>query len=147
MSNNDTTTTEAEGAGEGQDGTTTAIDLLQEADDTFQTDSDLGEMVLQGRIGFHSFYDVEESEEYLTTGDTTLLHRAFDEVAEEIHLDEDCVRERYGEVTPETVALEVEMQLDEFVAYRFTGRMADEVQRLLEEREREAADRDGDRDD
>lgn len=127
-----------------QDDEKTSLDLLSDANEQFQTDSDLGEVILQGPIGFHSFYDNEEADEYLTTGDTTLLHRAFDRVIEEIHLDEETVEESWGEVTPETVGKEVERQLDEYVSWGFSEVMGNEIERILDEREGEDSGEGGD---
>lgn len=124
------------------------FDFLLAANREFQNESDLSSMQLAGLVGYHIFYSNDGAREDLTVGVNAAIHQAFDELTQEMWIDEDGVRERHGEVTPETVGKAVGRQFEEFAAWDFADHLAEEVARQLRDREENLRDdsEEGDRD-
>lgn len=116
--------------------------LIELNDEYQQSDSAVSEMVLSGPLGFHTFYDNALARRDATRGATTAMHRAFEDVIEEsVCAEPDVVGEKFGEVTPETVAKTIGEQLR---FYYGNSSLVDEFERKLEGALREQAAWDGD---
>jgi DNA-binding PadR family transcriptional regulator len=115
------------------DGGQPPIDVrLEQITDELREKDQLGELMLAGDVGFHTFYDPKHADYGI--GTTTALHLAFEETIEEVWLDPQAVYDTHGRVTPETVAAEAETQIDHFVgAHRFTATLTKNLQAILEE--------------
>jgi hypothetical protein len=105
---------------------------LKDISDEIRSGHALGEVAYFGDIGVHTFFDPEGGE--MPVGETTLLLMAFDNLTEELWLDEDIVRDHHGEVSAETVAAEVESQCEEFISqFRAFERLAGHVEEVYRE--------------
>lgn len=113
-----------------------------DADEEFQ-DSDLGEMMLQGRVGFHTFYSNDEP----LGGTDTAMHKTLDSMLEMMFLDTEHIEERHDELTPETVAEEFGRELDACVGLSFRDRLVAEFEDKLREQVAAEESEDGGSDD
>ena len=115
-----------------EDGYTPIEKRLKDISDEIRSDHGIGEAAYFGDIGVHTFFDAERSE--MPVGETTLLLMAFDNLTEELWLDEDIIRDNHGEVTAETVAAEVESQCEEFIGqFHAFERLASHVEEVYRE--------------
>ena len=85
-------------------------DSLLKAAEQFEDENNDLEAVLEGTIGFHTFYVAEGDDP--TRGVQTAVYQGLYDSLEEMHVDKDTVQIDYGEVTPETVWQTVEGELD-----------------------------------
>lgn len=116
-----------------------AIDLLQESAAEFtERDHGLHAMTLSGPIGFHAYYS-SHPDDPLTGASTAALHAAFESVTEELWIDDETVEREHGEVTPETIATETRLQLEEFVGLSpyVSDRLEEEMLDFLRTEERQ----------
>lgn len=114
-------------------------DRLKEITDEIRERDQLGEVAYWGDIGFHTFYNPSRADHVV--GTMTALHIAFEETVEELWLDPDIVEDNHGEVTPETVAHETELQIEDFIGRRrFVDRFVENVESVLSEFEEHHAE-------
>lgn len=110
-------------------------DVLADLTDQMRERDDLGEMTFIGDVGFHTFFNPNRCS--FQIGPTTALHMAFEETIEELWLDDDIVRDNQGEVTPETIADEARLQMENFIGQlhffdRFTQNLEDVIREYQE---------------
>lgn len=108
----------------------TWFDGIKDVADQFEEENTDLEAVLEGDIGFHTFFVAEGSDP--TRGVRTAMYAGLMELFEEVHIDREMVEMRHGEVTPRTVRRELENQLDEH-AY-LSQEMRDAIGEKVEER-------------
>ncbi len=106
------------------------FDAIKSTSKQFEDENDDLEVLLEGSIGFHTFFVAEGSDP--TRGVQTAIFQGLGDLIEEVHIDREIVEHRNGEVTPETVRKEVENQLDEH-AY-FSSEMREAIGARVEER-------------
>ena len=96
------------------------------------TEDGLDEAVFAGGVGVHSF--PEPDADSPAAGIQTAMLRAFMRATEEIHVDEEMVREYHGEVTPETVAALVESEIENLMGFQvLEDRFLQELRQVLAE--------------
>jgi hypothetical protein len=91
-------------------------DIIRDASEAFQ-DKSLGAMTLRGRLGYHTLYN-HGADDPTMAFDTALVW-ALDDLFDELWMDEDIVRDRQSEATPEAIAEETVEQVHEFTGIRF----------------------------
>lgn len=100
---------------------------MLDSNEEFQ-DGDLGEAVLEGRCGFHTFY----SNDSPVSGTQTAMHKALNETLEMVALDTHMAEERFGEATPATLADLLEDEIEATVGQRrFAEKFVEEFERAL----------------
>lgn len=117
-------------------------DLLQTAN-RFEEENDDLEAILEGRIGFHSFFVADGDDP--TRGARTAIYAGIMDSIDELHIDADIVEAHNGEVTPEAVADEVVGQmeqniglyLDDMLRENIHERVEKRVRKNMEERDRQ----------
>lgn len=103
---------------------------IQAASQELRDRDNLGEMSLAGDLGYHTFFNPSRTDYGI--GMMTAVHLAFDKTTDELWLDADIVEDNQGEVTPETVAVEAESQLEQFVGqFHFFERFAENLEEIL----------------
>lgn len=108
------------------------LELLKAANEQFQ-EGGPEEMSCYGTVGYHSFYANNEGP---AIGARTALHIALDELLEEMFIDGDHIEERRGEVTPETVAAELDAEFERLgIQYMLAEKLTGGTKRVLRERE------------
>lgn len=74
------------------------------------TDEDLDEIVMSGDTGYHIFIDPDRDNPIADI--TKKLHEAFDIAIKDVYINEEEIREKYGEVTPKTICKQIENQIE-----------------------------------
>lgn len=91
-------------------------------------EGDLGEAVLEGRCGFHTFY----SNGSPVSGTQTAMHKALNRTLEMAFVDTERAEERFGEATPATVADVLDDEIEATVGHhRFAEQFVEEFERAL----------------
>lgn len=87
------------------------IEETQSINRRFQVENTPGGMSFYGTAGFHSYFRHDAGIDYALHA---ALHAAIDKGLDELMLEPTMIEEEHGEVTPVTVAKELELQLNEF---------------------------------
>lgn len=106
------------------------IDEVEQLNEQFQSEASYGGVSVNGIAGHHSLFNHEKG---IRFAGHTALHAALDEVLMEVALDPDIVEQNHGEVTPATMAEELEEQLTHFtqVGDRFAHRLSQQFESKL----------------
>ena len=99
----------------------------------FEEEHDDLEVILEGAIGFHTFYVADGDDP--TRGVKTALYSGLNDLLEEVSVDADTVRLNHGAVTPETVRRETMDQITEFTYVPES--LAESIGESVEERVRQ----------
>ncbi len=74
------------------------------------TYEDLDEIVISGDMGYHIFIDPDRDDPISDI--TKKLHDAFNIAIKDVYINEEEIREKYGEVTPKTICKQIENQIE-----------------------------------
>jgi hypothetical protein len=119
---------------------------LAEINEDLRDSDNIGEAILVGDFGLHTFYDPDRTD--YGVGTQTLLLEAFRQATEEIWLDEEIVRDNQGEVSPESVAAETVDQIHDLIGQsHFFNRYRRKLVEILRQADERHEWTDGDRDD
>jgi len=91
----------------------------------------LGEVAFRGGLGYHTFFNPPRTD--FGIGIETAMHFALQKTVSEVWLDAGIVEDNQGELSPEAVADEAKLQLEEFVGRRFYDVFRDNLEDALEE--------------
>ena len=108
------------------------IQMLQATAARFEEENDDLEALLDGAIGFHTYFTVGDDP---TRGTQAAIYQGVYEALEEVSLNAGLVEMRRGEVTPETVWQEVDDQINEH-AY-----LSDDLRDPIRERVKQRVER------
>jgi len=106
-------------------------DEIVELNDRFQNNATYGGVSVNGIAGYHSLFNHDDG---IGHAAPTALHAALDDVLVEIMLDPELIEQNHGEVTPETMAEELRLQLDDLTMMgpRFADRLCDRFEEELQ---------------
>lgn len=88
------------------------MEAIKATNEQFEDEYDDLEAILEGEIGFHTFFVAEGGD--ATRGVQTAIYQGIYDRLCEVGIDGEIVELNHGEVTPETVWQETRMQLEEF---------------------------------
>lgn len=112
------------------------MEALKATNKQFEDEYDDLEAILEGDIGFHTFFVAEGDDP--TRGTHTAIYQGLYELLEEVSIDADIIECNYGEVTPENARKEAIAQIHEFtylpetMAERIGDRVEDRVRKNME---------------